>query len=283
MKPAVDPASGASLRRRDLRGADLRGLDLHGQSLYESRLDGADLSGANLAGANLRAACLAGANLRGADLCGADLNGADLAGADLTGARTLEMTLVDARVEGALGLHPWAYAGAGPEGRFHKDHLVAAMCRGEIKDLRGADLRRIYVEGADLSGVDFTGADLRRARLPRAILTGATLTGAKLKRAELEGSDLRGVDLAGLTLLHVWLKGAQIEGCRPWLAARSFGALYDGARCPPPALDALSPEERRALATWLQRHRGARAWATGAWGEAFTAEASAPPPAGPDR
>ena len=54
--------------------------------------------------------------------------------------------------------------------------------------MRGGELRRAYVRGADLSGADLSGADLSGADLSRADLSGADLSGADLSRAVVEGA-----------------------------------------------------------------------------------------------
>ena len=83
--------------------------------------------------------------------------------------------------------------------------------------LRGADLRWAYLRGADLrgadlSGADLSGADLRGAYLRGADLSGADLRGAYLRGAYLRGADLRGADLSGAYLRGAYLRGAYLRG-----------------------------------------------------------------------
>jgi len=87
--------------------------------------------------------------------------------------------------------------------------------KGEIKDLReanlwgadlwGADLRRADLRGADLGGAYLWNADLRgaylwNANLSEAYLSEADLRGANLWRANLWGAKLRNADLLGAKL-----------------------------------------------------------------------------------
>ena len=63
---------------------------------------------------------------------------------------------------------------------------------GEIKDLKGANLRR-----ADLKGADLKGADLRWADLYGANLKEANLKWVRLHAAYLEEANLKWVCLSG--------------------------------------------------------------------------------------
>jgi hypothetical protein len=88
--------------------------------------------------------------------------------------------------------------------------------------LRGVDLQRAVLWGADLTGADLRGADLRDA-----VLTGAVLTGAILTSAVLEGADLRGAYLRGAVLWGAVLTGAVLEGA--WADVAPDGwVLRDG-------------------------------------------------------
>jgi len=62
--------------------------------------------------------------------------------------------------------------------------------KGEIKDLRGADLSSADLRGADLSGACLRLADLGGADLSNADLRDSDLRGAYLMRADLSGADL---------------------------------------------------------------------------------------------
>ena len=75
--------------------------------------------------------------------------------------------------------------------------LHGAYLPGDKVCLRGADLRRAYLQDADLRGAYLQGAylqdtDLRRADLRRAYLQNADLRGANLQGAYLQDTDLRG-------------------------------------------------------------------------------------------
>ena len=108
--------------------------------------------------------------------------------------------------------------------------------KGEIKILRGVDLRKADLTGAnlrcadltganlrcaDLTGVDLreanlTNADLKWTNLRRADLTGGNLTranlrGANLSRADLTGVDLRDVNLSGSDLRYANLSRADLR------------------------------------------------------------------------
>jgi len=92
-------------------------------------------------------------------------------------------------------------------------HVLAAHAawrRGEgdkRADLRGADLRGAFLQGANLRGADLQGAVLRGANLQ-----GADLQGAFLRGANLQGANLRGADLQGAFLQHANLQGANLRG-----------------------------------------------------------------------
>lgn len=79
---------------------DLQGACLYSANLQRAQLSGVDLRNADLPGANAR-----DANLRDAKLSGANLRGADLRGADLTGADLRNAIIVEADLEGAIGVN----------------------------------------------------------------------------------------------------------------------------------------------------------------------------------
>src|SRR5690606_17976273 len=84
--------------------------------------------------------------------------------------------------------------------------------------LRGAILKRAYLEGANLEGGDLKGTYLRGVNLKGAYLKGACLKEADLKGAYLERACLKEADLEGACL-----KGACLEG-----ADFSITILIDG-------------------------------------------------------
>ena len=79
---------------------------------------------------------------------------------------------------------------------------------------RGADGRRLDLNGCNLTGVALQGALLNRAGLNRAILSGVLLSNAKLEWAELTGTELEGA-----LLDRADLKGARV---RPPLVRQSL-------------------------------------------------------------
>ena len=100
----------------------------------------------------------------------------------------------------------------------------------EIKNIKGeviividgeslvnADLRCVYLRGADLRGADLhgaylRGADLRRANLQNAYLRGANLRGAILRGANLHGANLSDACLGDANLSDTYLRGAILRG-----------------------------------------------------------------------
>jgi uncharacterized protein YjbI with pentapeptide repeats len=73
-------------------------------------------------------------------------------------------------------------------------------------NLKEADLRGIFLIGADLSY-----ANLKEANLAGAYLNGANLKEANLKEAELDEAHLTGADLSGARLVEANLSGADLE------------------------------------------------------------------------
>ena len=66
----------------------------------------------------------------------------------------------------------------------------------------GCDLRKAYLENANLIGADLSGADLRDAYLKGAFLKGANLEGADLSGAFLMDANLSGANLNGAALSY---------------------------------------------------------------------------------
>jgi hypothetical protein len=63
------------------------------------------------------------------------------------------------------------------------------------RQMRGINLKKAMLTGADLSGTILEGAQLQEARLDRANLEGTRLRGAHLEDASLKGARLGGADL----------------------------------------------------------------------------------------
>ena len=91
-------------------------------------------------------------------------------------------------------------------------------CIADKALLLGCDLRRAYLndadlslaklEFADLSSANLSGANLRGARLLSAVLISASLEGANLEGANLFGANLGGANLRGATLDYTYMNGA---------------------------------------------------------------------------
>ncbi len=77
---------------------------------------------------------------------------------------------------------------------------------GSLPDLLEADLK-----GANLSKADLTGANLREADLRKANLSGAHLVRANLREADLKWADLRGADLSEANLWDAVLCHANLR------------------------------------------------------------------------
>jgi uncharacterized protein YjbI with pentapeptide repeats/DNA-binding CsgD family transcriptional regulator len=230
--------------------ADFSGCNLRGANFGSTRLGamgtfaGADLREATFRGANLRATDFTGADLRGATLTGV-LQAANFRRANLAGA-TVEVwgldsitwqdttcpdgqnsnengfTCVGAGVVlVAAGNQPQIECPPGPqgitEGGVCPAIFYAIVTGTKDCDLAGADLTRLMLIKADLSGCRLTGADMRAAFLSYASLAGADATGADLRNAtlpsaDLSGAILRNADLRGTRLADANLRGADLTG-----------------------------------------------------------------------
>ena len=78
-------------------------------------------------------------------------------------------------------------------------------------DLRGANLKGVYLGYFDLSGADLRDANLTNATLDHANLSRATLNDATLKSALLYNADLSGASLYGAELGDVLLNNANLS------------------------------------------------------------------------
>lgn len=81
-----------------------------------------------------------------------------------------------------------------------------------VKNLGGADLSDINLQGAYLYRVNLIGARLFRAKLQAAILVEVDLSGATLERADLREARAIGVKLAGANLYLARLQRADLRG-----------------------------------------------------------------------
>jgi hypothetical protein len=77
--------------------------------------------------------------------------------------------------------------------------------------LNQTDLRRVNLEGANLSRADLAGSDLEETNL-----SGAKLTGADLSKTRLVRTNLRNADLTGCTIYAVSTWGVELEGAKQW-------------------------------------------------------------------
>jgi len=100
-------------------------------------------------------------------------------------------------------------------------------------NLREADLRWANLQGANLRGANLRGADLRWANLREANLREANLRGADLRWADLREADLREANLLGANLYRANLRGADLLGAD--LDFASFPLWCGGAqfKCDP--------------------------------------------------
>jgi hypothetical protein len=95
-------------------------------------------------------------------------------------------------------------------------------------DLRGANLTRVWLAGADLGGTDLRDANLSEARLTGASLITADPAGAKLIGANLTRADLGGAMLESAILVNTNLTGADLTGSRIY-GISAWGLRLEGA------------------------------------------------------
>ena len=89
--------------------------------------------------------------------------------------------------------------------------IIKQIKRGEIKDLRGEDLRDEDLSCSDLRGTDLRCADLRGTDLRCSDLRGVDLSDANLRGADLRDADLRGVDLTRADLRYADLNCSDLR------------------------------------------------------------------------
>ncbi|HEC22744.1 MAG TPA: pentapeptide repeat-containing protein [Chloroflexi bacterium] len=142
--------------------------------------------------------------------------------------------------------------------------------------LRGANLARASLAGADLSGANLQkahlpGADLRGADLYQADLEDADLFGADLEGATLEEADIRGLYLAAANLRGTGLTEAELARLSGLVGATMpDGSLYDGrfnlpGDLDPARLEVNDVDNPAAMAEWygvsLEIYLAGQAWA----------------------
>jgi uncharacterized protein YjbI with pentapeptide repeats len=102
--------------------------------------------------------------------------------------------------------------------------------------LRGANLENWNLRRATLRRADLAGAVLTRTVLDGADLSGASLIGANLERASLDGAILAGADLTGADLSEAGLEGARLDA-----------AILTDANLRDADLSGANPEAARSL------------------------------------
>jgi uncharacterized protein YjbI with pentapeptide repeats len=117
----------------------------------------------------------------------------------------------------------------------HRMWLESEHEAGDRATLRGRDLSRQQLIGADLRNADLAEsnlelADLRKANLgdanlAKAVLRGTIMRDARLVSADLRGADLTGAVLAGATLDNCCLDDARLEGATLAGAVLRFASL----------------------------------------------------------
>jgi uncharacterized protein YjbI with pentapeptide repeats len=78
--------------------------------------------------------------------------------------------------------------------------------------LQGADLSQAKLQGASLDNAQLQGASLEQVELQGALVSNAQLQGAKLNKAQLQGARLAGAQLQGASLESAQLQGADFVG-----------------------------------------------------------------------
>jgi hypothetical protein len=91
-------------------------------------------------------------------------------------------------------------------------------------DLRGLDLRGVWLAESNLTRAELEGADLRGASLWRSLLSSALLVDA-----DLRGADLRQANLRGAWLQRTRLARILVDAGTDLADAKTEGAIYDDA------------------------------------------------------
>jgi len=128
---------------------------------------------------------------------------------------TAKKTLVMVMLSGVLGgaFQPGLGAADQPDEQVRRniDTLIKTnSCSG--CDLRGADLNRLDLAGADLRDADLSGASLYLVNLSDGDLRGANVQGAHFGGADLANADLRGADLQGAVFAGAYTVGTRMDG-----------------------------------------------------------------------
>ena len=215
---------GATLERANLRGATLERAKLqmtklHGVDLYQADLQEVKLQGADLQRANLQWVKLQGADLQRAKLQRSKLQLADLQNIRWRRIKSIKGANITAVKNPPDGFIKWALEHGAV---FNKDEFNQTV-------LTSADLRWVYLQGANLQTSLLHGADMQGANLKETNLKGTFLNRTNLAKADMQSADLRGAVLEKANLQEANLKGIQ-----NWKEIRSVvGANITGVKNTP--------------------------------------------------
>lgn len=140
----------------------------------------------------------------------------------------------------------------------------AVICRLEVAQLQGINLRTRRIRYADL-----TGANLHLANMHRADLWGSDFRGADLRLADLSCANLGNADLSTARLAGVNLDGARYNPRTRWpegFSPQEWGAVLEDIAAPteaPPAADPADEVRRKTeqlLAAWRSKGRTGDDW-----------------------
>lgn len=217
--------SKANLGKVRFAGGTASRAEFAGAILWEADFTAAMLHGARFADVQALHMKLAGADLSEAVLDSlllyqTDLSGTRFVKASINGTQFIENTMDGADFTGARG-HRAVFLKIRGEGlRFDGADLSESTFVQEPRlpraSMRGAQLRKVFLHGADLAGADLFQANLDGAELGHANLEGANLRGATAREA-----GLRFVELSRARVVGADLRGALLAN------ARAFGTRFD--------------------------------------------------------
>jgi uncharacterized protein YjbI with pentapeptide repeats len=148
--------------------------------------------------------------------------------------------------------------------RMSGANLFVTALQGASLDsaqLQGASLGGAHLQGVSLGHAQLQGASLDSAELQGAVLRDAQLQGASLRQAQLQGASLARAQLQGAVLYFTQLQGssltdAQLQGAS-LDGARLQGASLDGARLQGADLDKSSMTYSRLSKAYVWRAKNA--------------------------
>jgi uncharacterized protein YjbI with pentapeptide repeats len=195
--------AGAILSEADFTGAVLQGARFADVRALHMKLAGADLSEAVLDGLLLYQTDLSGTRFVHASLNEVQFLENRMDGADFTGARGRRAVFLKVRGE------KLRFDGADlSESTFVQEPALPQV------SMRGTQLRKVFLHGADLTGADLFQANLDGAELGYSRLQGANLRGATAREAGLRFVDLSGARVVGADLRGALLANAKVFGTR---------------------------------------------------------------------